>query len=63
MYQVQAIWEGMEIGYGEAEVYEDAAQEASESVDEMYPDDEVFLLCTHGIMTVKTPLNVWNEFA
>ena len=61
MYQVTAIYEGTEVGYGESELYEDAALECSESVPGIYPDDEVQMVCTHGVLRVSIPLNLYRS--
>lgn len=63
MYQVTAIYQGSEVGYGEGDSYEYAANEAAESVPSIYPEDDVILTCSSGIMTVETPLSIWREFA
>ncbi len=60
-YQVTAMHEDAEVGYGESEIYEDAAREAAESVPEIYPADDVMLCCTHSLLQVKTPLSLWNS--
>jgi hypothetical protein len=60
-YQVTAMYEDAEVGYGESEIYEAAAREAAESVPEIYPADDVMLCCTQGILQVKTPLSLWNS--
>lgn len=58
-YQVVALYEDAEVGYGESEIYEDAAREAAESVPDLYPADDVVLCCTRGAVEVKTPLALW----
>ncbi len=64
MYQVTAIWNDQEVGYGESENYEDAAIFCCESVDtEWYPANEVIMTCLHGVLRVNTPLDVWLAFA
>ena len=63
MYQVTAIYGDEEVGYGEGETYEWAASECAESVSEMYPASEVLLVCTHGAVQMRTPLDIWQEFA
>jgi len=60
-YQVTAMYEDAEVGYGESEIYEDAAREAAESVPEIYPADDVLLCCTQGVVQMKTPLALWRE--
>ena len=63
MYQVTAMYGDDEVGYGEGEGYEYAARECAESVSEMYPASEVLLVCTHGVIQMRTPLDIWQEFA
>lgn len=63
MYQVTALYQDAEVGYGEGESYEYAAQEAADSVSDMYPADDVLLTCTQKIggfpVTVATPLSLY----
>ena len=63
MYQVTAMYEDAEIGYGESDIYEDAASECAESVPSIYPEDSVVLVCAKGVLEVRTPLDVWRMFA
>lgn len=62
MYQVTAIYQGAEIGYGEGNCYEYAATECSESVPDIYPVEDVQMICAHGILIVSTPLEIWRMF-
>lgn len=66
-YQVTALYEDAEIGFGEAESYEDAALEAAAGVAEIYPAEDVMLECTSAIgglpVTVRTALDLFREFA
>jgi len=66
MYQVTAMYGNEEVGYGYAESYEDAASEAAGSVlaaglrrGEFYAFADVVLVCSHGALTVRTPLDLW----
>jgi len=65
-YQVTALYEDAEAGYGEAESYEDAMREAADSVPSTYPREDVMLECTCLIrgctVTVRTPLDLFLEF-
>jgi hypothetical protein len=63
MYQVTAMYQDAEVGYGEGESYEYAMNEAVDSLADAYPTEDVKLVCSHGILTVSTPLDVWMEFA
>ena len=63
MYQVTAIYNDAEIGYGEAETYEDAAREAADSVPDVYPAADVVLECEHGALIVSTPLDIYRACA
>jgi hypothetical protein len=66
-FQVTAMYMDAEIGYGEGDTYEYASQEAAESVGEMYPADEVKLVCTSKVnglaVEVSTPLDIFRMFA
>jgi hypothetical protein len=65
-YQVTALYQDAEVGYGESDVYEDAAREAASSVPSIYPQEDVMLNCTSLVggmpVTVSTPLDLWLEF-
>jgi hypothetical protein len=61
MYQVTAMYEDSEVGYGEGESYEYAAAEASDSVSPIYQAEDVLLVCSSGILQVKTPLDLWRS--
>jgi hypothetical protein len=62
MFQVTAIYQdSAEVGYGESDIYEDAAREAAESVPSIYPAEDVVLSCARGVVTVTTPLTLWFE--
>lgn len=63
MFQVTAMYQDEEVGYGEGESYEWAAQECSESVSDVYPSEDVMLVCTHGVVQVSTPLDLHREAA
>lgn len=63
MYQVTAIYEDAEVGYGENDIYEDAARECAESVALIYPAEDVLMVCAKGVLEVRTPLDVWRMFA
>jgi hypothetical protein len=63
MYQVTAMYGDAEVGYGESEIYEDAARECAKSVPSIYPEEQVLLVCASGVIEVSTPLDLWREFA
>ena len=63
MYQVTAIYEDAEVGYGENDIYADAARECAESVPSIYPEESVVMVCANGVLEVRTPLDVWRMFA
>ena len=63
MYQVTAIYDDAEVGYGESDIYEDAVREAAESVPSIYPEESVVMVCANGALEVRTPLDVWRMFA
>lgn len=63
MYQVTALYQDAEIAFAESESYEDAARECADSVPAIYPESEVVLTCSRGVLTVRTPLDVWRMFA
>ena len=67
MYQVTALYQDAEVGYGEGDSYEWAARECADSVEWMYPASDVVLVCTHNVgglpVTVSTPLDLFREFA
>lgn len=66
-FQVTAIYMDAEVGYGEGDSYEWAANECAESVESIYPSDDVKLVCTMSVrglpVTVETPLDLFREFA
>lgn len=66
-YQVTALYQTAEVGFGEGETYEYAAREAAESVPTIYPADDVMLVCTRNVgdlpVTVETPLFLFLEVA
>lgn len=66
-YQVTALYQDAEVGYGEGESYEHAAREAAESVPTIYPAEDVILSCTHAVrglpVTVETPLGLFRMVA
>ena len=66
MYQVTAVCLGSEIGYGEAESYAQAMNDAIESIGsglgDVYHPDDVVLECQQGCVKVETPLEVWQDF-
>lgn len=62
MFQVTAIYDGAEVGYGEGEAYEYAAQECADSVSPLYPPECVKMVCQKGILRVETPLDIWQAF-
>jgi hypothetical protein len=63
MYQVTAMYQDAEVGYGESEIYEDAARECAESVPSIYPAEDVVMVCASGVIEVRTPLDLWQAFA
>ena len=66
MFQVTALYQDAEVGYGEGESYEYAARECADSVEWMYPAEDVKLVCTHNVgglpVRVETPLDLFREF-
>lgn len=63
MFQVTAMYEDAEVGYGESDIYEDAARECAESVPSIYPEGDVVMICAKGAIEVRTPLDVWRMFS
>lgn len=63
IYQVTAIYEGDEVGYGEGESYEYAASECADSVPSIYPPEDVEMVSSQGILTVSMSLALYREFA
>ena len=63
MYQVTAMYGDDEVGYGEGDGYEYAVRECAESVPSIYPAKDVVLVCTQGVVQMRTPLDIWQEFA
>lgn len=65
-YQVTALYQDAEVGFGEGESYEYAVREAADSVPSIYPAEDVMLTCTSPIgglpVTVSTPLDLFLEF-
>ena len=59
MYQVTAMYEEDEVGYGEGESFQYAARECFESEPVIYPDDAVKMICTHGAIKFSIPLDLY----
>ncbi len=66
MYQVTALYQDVEVGHGESDVYQIAMNDAAGSVSTIYPASDVTLVCTSNIgelpVTVRTPLDTWLAF-
>jgi len=66
MFQVTALYQDSEIGFGEGDSYEFAMQECIDSIDSFYSsvEDEIVLEATKegNIAKICTPLSVYNMF-
>jgi len=56
------MYDDVEVGYGESDIYEDAARECADSVSSIYPEADVVMVCAKGVREVRTPLDVWRMF-
>jgi len=57
-YQFTALYGDDEVGYAEAETYEDALFECADSVPSIYPDDDVSLVCRHPVTGMKVSVTL-----